>query len=180
MKWSDIADVIGTAAPVVGTLIGGPAGGAIGGLVASVLGVDAKPEAVSQALQDPAAIVKIRELELTHARELQALTIKAEADRLADVQDARARDIQVRQLSGGRNIRADVLAITAICGLIGLCAALLFVDIPDGPARDVLLLLAGGLLTLTKEVFSYEFGSSRGSAMKSEQLAKIKDAGGRG
>lgn len=179
MKWSDIADVIGTAAPVVGTLIGGPAGGAIGGLVASVLGVDAKPEAVSQALQDPAGLVKIREMELTHARELQALTIKAEADRLADVQDARARDIQVRQLSGG-NIRADVLAITAIAGLIGLCVALLFVDIPDGPARDVLLLLAGGLLTLTKEVFSYEFGSSRGSAMKSEQLADLQKVTGRG
>lgn len=179
MKWADIADVIGTAAPVVGTLIGGPAGGAIGGLVASILGVDAEPEAVRQALKDPEAFVKIRELELAHARELQALAIKAEADRLRDIQSARARDVQVRQINGGRNIRADILAVTAIAGLVGLCAALLFVDIPDGPARDVLLLLGGGLLTLTKEVFSYEFGSSRGSAIKSEQLAQIKDASGR-
>jgi hypothetical protein len=63
----------------------------------------------------------------------------------------------------GSNWRADTLAVGAMVGLIALIWTLLFVPLPDGPARDTLLLLAGALVTIVKDVYTFEFGSSRGS-----------------
>lgn len=83
MSWDDVKGWIGKAAPVVGTLLGGPAGGAVGGLVASALGVEEDPDKVMEALKsDPEALVKIKQLELEHAAELRRLAIQAERQRL--------------------------------------------------------------------------------------------------
>lgn len=104
---------------------------------------------------------------------LGELDAELEQAYLADRQNARARDIEIHR-TAGRNLRADVLAFTAIGGLVSLTITLLFVPIEDGPARDVLLLLAGTLVAITKEVFSFEFGSSRGSKEKQDVLAALK------
>lgn len=83
MDWSDIANVIGKAAPVVGTLLGGPAGAAVGGLISSALGTDNTPQAVSNALAaDPDALVKIQELQTNAKVQLQQLAVTAELNRL--------------------------------------------------------------------------------------------------
>lgn len=52
MKWSDIGETIGKYAPMVGTLIAGPAGGTLGSLVAATLGTENTPEAVMKMLKD--------------------------------------------------------------------------------------------------------------------------------
>lgn len=86
MNWSKIGKTIGSAAPLVGGLLGGPLGGVAGSLVASALGVDASPHAVDNALSsDPAALARIRELEITHATELRRMAIEAETTRLVEV-----------------------------------------------------------------------------------------------
>lgn len=62
--WDKVLELIGDAAPVVGTMLGGPAGAAVGGLVAKALGVDNTPEAIEEALKsNPDALVKIKEIE---------------------------------------------------------------------------------------------------------------------
>lgn len=84
MEWKDIAKMVGGAAPILGTLIGGPAGAAIGSLVASGLGVGNTPDEVSQALTiNPDAAVKLKQIEATRQTELQTLVVQAEANRLA-------------------------------------------------------------------------------------------------
>lgn len=84
MEWSDVAKKIGSAAPVLGSLVGGPAGVAVGALVAQALGVAATPGAISKALiDDPEALVKMRQIEATQQVELRALLVSAEAHRLA-------------------------------------------------------------------------------------------------
>lgn len=51
MNWGDLAKtVIGMGAPVLGTALGGPLGGAAGKILADVLGVPADPAAVGAAL----------------------------------------------------------------------------------------------------------------------------------
>jgi hypothetical protein len=66
MNWTDISSAVGKAAPLLGTVLGGPAGGAVGGLIAAALGTKDTPEAVSAALANPDAAIKLRQIEVTH------------------------------------------------------------------------------------------------------------------
>ena len=84
MNWSDIAKTVGGYAPLLGTLLGGPAGTAIGTMIASGLGVGATADEVSQALSvNPDAAVKLKEIESKRQVELQGLVVQAEQNRLA-------------------------------------------------------------------------------------------------
>lgn len=83
MDWKDISGIIGNAAPILGGLIGGPAGAAIGTIVSSALGTENTPDAVSQALKtNPDAAVKLRQIEMEQATRLRELAVTAENNRL--------------------------------------------------------------------------------------------------
>ena len=83
MEWKDVAKVVGGAAPILGTLLGGPAGAAVGALVASALGSGNTPDEVSQALvTNPEAAVKLKEIESRRQVDLQTLVVQAEGNRL--------------------------------------------------------------------------------------------------
>jgi hypothetical protein len=88
MEWKDIANTVGKAAPILGTLLGGPAGAAIGALVASALGTDNTPSAVSQALQtNPDAAVKLAQIEADQKIKLSELAAdQAKAEIVASAQ----------------------------------------------------------------------------------------------
>ncbi|MGF1717814.1 holin family protein [Photobacterium chitinilyticum] len=92
--WDTVKSLIGTAAPLVGTLIGGPAGGAVGGLVASALGVENTPEAIEAELRsNPEALLTLKKLESDERVRLRELAFKhaeleSEERRLATVQQA--------------------------------------------------------------------------------------------
>lgn len=90
MDWKDIAGVVGKAAPILGTLIGGPAGGTIGGIIASALGTENTPSAISQALTiNPDAAVKLAQIEADQKVRLQELvTDQAKAELAAVAQAA--------------------------------------------------------------------------------------------
>lgn len=96
MNWADVTKFLGGAAPVVGTLLGGPAGGAVGELISKALGVEDKPDAVIDALKaNPDAIIKIKELENSKAlAEIQANIEKYRIDA----------DIEKAQIDAGKNI----------------------------------------------------------------------------
>ena len=84
MNWTDIGSDIARAAPVLGTLIGGPAGGALGALVASALGTPNDPAAVQQALAtNPDAAVKLRQIEADQSVALQKLLTDQAANAIA-------------------------------------------------------------------------------------------------
>lgn len=79
MDWADIAkQVIGLGAPILGTALGGPLGGAAGRILAEVVGAsDATPEAVGKALATTSAD-QIAQAENTWA---EAIHAEAEAAR---------------------------------------------------------------------------------------------------
>ncbi len=84
MDWKDIATKVAqVGAPILGTLVGGPAGAAVGTMIASALGAEPTPEAVAVALANPDAAVKLREVEARRQVELHGLLVQAEAHRLA-------------------------------------------------------------------------------------------------
>lgn len=89
MDWSDVGKAAAKAAPLLGTALLGPAGGAIGALVASVFGVEAEPDKVAAAIKaDPEAAIKLRQIENEHAREMKRMVIEAETARLAQVNES--------------------------------------------------------------------------------------------
>jgi len=81
--WDSIKDTVAKVAPVAGSLLGGPAGGAVGGLIASALGVDNDPDKVAAAINaDPQAALKLKqvEMQLEQTRlEARAQVVTAEA-----------------------------------------------------------------------------------------------------
>ncbi|MDB5541826.1 MAG: hypothetical protein JWQ89_3553 [Devosia sp.] len=86
MNWADIAGAVGKTAPILGALLGGPAGlalNAAGSIVASVLGVAPTPDAVSQALTiNPDAAVKLAQIEKDRQVELQTLVTQVAVSQL--------------------------------------------------------------------------------------------------
>jgi hypothetical protein len=115
--------------------------------------------------------------QLAFQQAIAAQTEDLEKAYLADRASARGRDLGLAQ-AGRRNIRADILAYAAIGGLISLIWVLLVHSIPEGPTRDILLILSGALVAIVKDVYGFEFGSSRGSEAKTEQLTTLMGGSG--
>jgi hypothetical protein len=84
MDWSDLGGKIAAMAPVLGTLLGGPAGSAVGVMLASAFGSDATPSAVSQAIAlHPEAATALRKIESDERLGLQQLLTQHAANELA-------------------------------------------------------------------------------------------------
>ncbi len=76
-NWSSIANTVGKAAPILGTLLGGPAGAVVGSMIASALGTEATPDAIVQTLAtNPEAALKLRQIESDERVKLQELALE--------------------------------------------------------------------------------------------------------
>lgn len=113
------------------------------------------------------------------AREFNLAVLAADTDLerafLADRQDARDRDIELRKLTGGKNTRADIMIVCDWLGLIACLIVLAFFrkDIP-GEVVALLSTIASIFGLCLRDAHQFEFGSSRGSKDKD---ALIKWAG---
>lgn len=176
MEWKDIAGAIGSAAPILGTLIGGPAGGAVGGLIASALGTKPTPDDVAAALKDPDAVFKLRQLEAEKEVRLKELLVdqaKAEmAARAASEQtdandraDARRAQVQLHSRMPG------VLAVVVTLGFFGV-VGLMLAGVWKPNDNNALLLLLGSLGTSWGAIVNFYFGSSASSARKDALLVQ--------
>lgn len=86
MSWDKIKEVLGSSAPLIGGLIGGPAGAGIGAIISKSLGTDESPEAIYKELTtNPDALYKIKELELTHKKDLEKMYLDADTQKLKEV-----------------------------------------------------------------------------------------------
>lgn len=178
MEWKDIANVVGKAAPMLGTLLGGPAGAAVGSIISSALGTDNDPSAVSAALADPASAVKLREIEALKAVRLQELIAQQAAAELADVASARDRDVKLRQ-AGSRNVRADLMVLLDVVGLIAcLVVIALYRDKLPGEVVGIISTVAGIFGACLRDAHQFEFGSSRSSREKDATIARLGQQGG--
>lgn len=169
MQWSDIASAVGKAAPLLGTALGGPLGGVAGALIASALGTSNDADSVHAAIAaDPAALEKLQESEMANKVQMQQLVMAAEANRLADVQNARA-----RQTANPRDYTPQFLAAGVTLGFFGALGAVMLAPLTD-QVHDLLLVMIGALQTAWVTIVSYYFGSSKESA---GQVKMIGDAG---
>lgn len=128
------------------------------------------PEAALAALQaDQKAQDEFRMAVLQREGELEDAYLK-------DKQDARARDVLIVQAKG-KNLRGDVLAYSAIGALIATIVALFLVsNIPDS-SEKLLYSLLGALIMIVKDVYSFEFGSSKDSQRNAQAVADMLKQG---
>lgn len=178
--WDNIKELIGTSAPVIGTLLGGPAGGAVGGLISKVLGVDNTPEAIELALtNNPDALLKIKELETS--KELAILQAELENKRidvasiidnrkldnekdqmfLSDKQSARSRQVDSEKATGKVDVALYAIAGVIVVAFFVSILALIFITLDkQSGTYELLLMLFGALTTKFGTVVDYFFGAS--------------------
>lgn len=169
MDWKS---VVGTVAPWIGTALGGPLGGAALETIAGALGLTEKTEAaIKQALSgttpemmlalkqaDYEFEVKMRELGFDSAKDMEALAV-------SDRDSARKREISV----GDKTTRHLAYLITG--GFFSVLAYMLVFEVQEA-SRDILNIMLGSLGASWTGVVAYYFGSNKGSAQKTELLAK--------
>ena len=104
---------------------------------------------------------------------IELLNLEKELDALYlnDKANARSRDMAYVN-RGMHNYRADILAFLAVGGLV-LCVWFIARD-TEMPERAVnaIMFVSGALISAVRDVYSFEFGSSRGSKEKDEMLFK--------
>lgn len=85
MNFKDVAQAVGKIAPTVAGTLGGPGAATVATWVADMLGVDATPEGMIHAAQDPELAVKLRQMDLDHERELRKMDLEARTKELSEI-----------------------------------------------------------------------------------------------
>lgn len=184
MNWSDIGKAVGSAAPMVGTLLGGPAGAAVGALVASALGTRNDPEAVNAALaMNPDALAKVQELQINAKVQLQQLSVTAENNRLqaeAAQYSAEAADRDsARKLAAQqpRDFIRPAITIMLVLGAIGIMVAVLggwaAETLKDNNSNMMVGIIVGYWFNEMKQTLGFYFGMTKESQKQSAAITEF-------
>lgn len=161
MDWKEIGRTAASVgAPLLGGALFGPAGAAVGSIIAAQFGVspDATPDQVLTAIKgDPDAALKLRQIETTHVERLHELENERLRIETADVQNAR----------GTHQHHWLPAALTLILtGLFGAIVGALFIWAVPGENKDMVTYMAGQVSGLLTSCVIYWVGSTRASANK--------------
>lgn len=141
-KFSDsLIDIISKSAPILGSALGGPAGGIIGSLISSSLGIDInKPEEVAKKIEsDPSFVEKLKELEM-HINDLQNARLEAGKD------------------TGYYKLVRPLLALVAMLAIF-IDIMLITYVVNDSLVEQVLILLAVFLVWDVRQIYRFYFGN---------------------
>lgn len=185
MEFKDIAAKVADFAPLLGAALGGPPGAALGSAVkvlAGLLGIktaDPTPEEINKAINaDPEMALKLKQADYQFILEMRRLDKDEMMAELSDLASARARQVEHEKAVGRTDVNLYALAWLIVIGFFALTSLMYFHPIPPqsvGPINQ----LFGALVAGFAGVIGYFFGSSRGSAQKTEAMEKmINKAGG--
>lgn len=93
--------------------------------------------------------------------------------RLTDVQNARSMAVESVRVTGRRDRNLYIIAYTILGGYLGMVTFLLFMLYMGKPIKDetgILFMLMGNLSTFAGMVLGYFYGTTKGSAEKTELL----------
>jgi len=135
--------------------------------IAEVVTGKAGKDAVAALHADPVLVMQFNQAIMANESELDKAY-------LLDRQDARKRDIAFIQ-AGRYNWRGDFLAFLAVGGLI-LCVYFVARDTETTErAVNAIMFVAGALSAAVRDVYNFEFGSSRSSKEKDSTISKLSE-----
>lgn len=165
MNWSKLGEKVADFAPLLGSALG-PAGSAIGSLIASEFGTENNPEHIAAAIAvDPDAKIKLEKIQLDHKVALQKINVeraKLELQDKANARESHKNSIMPAGLSVGLTFMIAVI--------VGL---LFWVEVPQG-SREVLFMLLGVAVKEWGSAMQYWFGTTRSSSDKTKLLGVTK------
>jgi hypothetical protein len=176
MAWNreDWKNLVRTVAPGLATALGGPlAGAAVQTISTAVLG---KPDgteeevAIAVASGGADALLKLKEAENAFAIKMKELGVDLEKVHANDRASAREREAKTGDVWTPR-----ILAATIIGGFLAMVASVLLgkvTGITDPVAAGMIGTLIGYVSAKADQVVSYYFGSSAGSAAKTDLLVR--------
>lgn len=135
------------------------------GIAQTVTGKSEPEQALKSIQADPVLAIQFQTAVMENDAKLQLAF-------LADVQDARKRDTAIHA-SGHYNWRADVLAFLAVGGLV-ICVWFIArqADLAER-AVNAIMFVAGVLASAVRDVYGFEFGSSRSSQTKDITISNL-------
>lgn len=165
-------DWLKTIAPMIGTALGGPLGGAAAAFLADKLGIETKTvEAVSEVLNSgrmtPDQISAIKLAEIDFQKFLKENEIKIEQVHAQDRDSARKMQSEVQSPVPA------ALSIGVTLGYFGILVGMMTdtLTVSESPA---LLIMLGSLGTAWGMVMSFWFGTTRSSSDKNEIIARAQ------
>lgn len=163
----DWIDTLKTLAPTVATALGGPLAGAAVSAIGAALGVP--PGSIAKAFQDgqltPDSVAKLRELELQYQNDEKERGFKYAELAYKDRDSARTTNT-----TGGIQNRLFFLSLLLLLMTLGAEGAVLFIGYPPGVPDVVIGRILGLADSVAIMVLSYYYGTSSGSAQKTEML----------
>lgn len=164
--------ILGTVAPTILTAIGGPFGALAAAILHAALGTNGDDKAADATLtgatQD--TLLKVKQAELDLQAKLAELGVQKEQLVYADVASARALETSTK--SWTPSILSYCILGASTAAFLGVVGG--YVKIPTDPQTA---LIYGSVLTFlvteSKAILGYWFGSSQGSQAKDDTIASI-------
>ncbi|MBA4411069.1 MAG: hypothetical protein Q8S54_00865 [Bacteroidota bacterium] len=121
---------------------------------------------------------EILKSEMQYQLDLKKLSNEEQQMILGDISSARQREVQMLSSANATTINKNLMPIMAmgtILIVLGLFYVLIFSpSIIKAESKDIVMYILGVLSAVLTQVYSYYFGSSAGSATKSQTIADIK------
>lgn len=167
---ADWKKILGTVAPTLATVLGGPlAGMAVGAISKAVLGKEDGTEAeLAEVLAspNPEVLAKLKQLDVDFKVQMKKLDIDLEALHAADRDSARKREAETKDPT----VRRLAYIYTFLYFLV-LWAVWKYPIPPE--SKDLLMILLGVLTGAQVQILNYYFGSSKGSSNKDAVLDRL-------
>ncbi len=152
-------EIIHLGAPLLGSIVGGPAGAAIGQIVASKFGGDINDpdNLIAKIRQDAESSLKLCEIQTAQQTDLQRLAVQQAETALKynveNTEDARKKNV------ASKTIFPQILSAIVTIGFFG-CIYWVAAYKQEGVDHDVLFTLLGGVGSGFSVVLNYWLGSS--------------------
>ena len=147
--------IIGLGAPLLGSVIAGPAGTIIGQVVADMFGGDINdPDDILKRIRnDPESAIKLRQIQADEAVNLQRFAFLQAELAVKNTVDARANNV------ASKTVFPEVISVMILIGFFG-CVYWIAVYPQENFDKDILNILLGVIGSAFAAVVNYWLGSS--------------------